>query len=98
MSLHLFGCVCGQFHSPAEELGMSGDRVSVPIPFYVVEHRDGVALFDCGLPETLRDPHHALDALLAMRDPETVLVFGHDPEQWGKAPVLPATRDSLAQH
>jgi glyoxylase-like metal-dependent hydrolase (beta-lactamase superfamily II) len=56
MSLHLFGCVCGQFHSPGEGLGMTGDRVAVPIPFYVIEHRDGVALFDCGLPEALRDP------------------------------------------
>jgi N-acyl homoserine lactone hydrolase len=65
MSLHLFGCVCGQFHSPAEDLGMTGDRASVPIPFYVVEHRDGVALFDCGLPAALRDPEDRY--LVAMR-------------------------------
>ena len=25
-------------------------------------------------------------------DAETVLVFGHDPAQWGETPVLPATR------
>lgn len=49
MAVRLFGCVCGQFHSPGEGLGMRGERVSVPIPFYVVEHPDGVALFDCGL-------------------------------------------------
>jgi N-acyl homoserine lactone hydrolase len=56
MSLHLFGCVCGQFHSPGADLGMTAERVSVPVPFYVVEHRDGVALFDCGLPASMRDP------------------------------------------
>jgi len=45
----LFGCVCGQFHSPGAGLGMSAERVAVPVPFYVIEHADGVALFDCGL-------------------------------------------------
>jgi N-acyl homoserine lactone hydrolase len=50
MSLRLFGCVCGQFHSPAEGMGMrGGGRVAVPVPFYVIERPDGVALFDCGL-------------------------------------------------
>jgi N-acyl homoserine lactone hydrolase len=50
MSLRLFGCVCGQFHSPADGMGMSGGgRVAVPIPFYVIERPEGVALFDCGL-------------------------------------------------
>jgi len=29
---------------------MVGDRVVVPVPFYVVEHPDGVALFDCESP------------------------------------------------
>ena len=58
MSLNLFGCVCGHFHSPAEGLGMVGDRVVVPVPFYVIEHRDGVALFDCGLHLKLRNPDY----------------------------------------
>ena len=49
MAVKLFGCVCGQFHSPGAGLGMAGDRVSVPVPFYVIEHPDGVAVFDCGL-------------------------------------------------
>lgn len=53
MTPRLFGCVCGQFHSGGAGLGMEADRVSVPIPFYVVEHPDGVALFDCGLPEAI---------------------------------------------
>jgi len=55
--MRLFGCVCGQFHSPAEGLGMAGGgRVAVPVPFYVIEHPDGVALFDCGLHAALNDP------------------------------------------
>lgn len=49
MAVKLFGCVCGQFHSPGAGLGMAGDRVSVPVPFYVIEHPRGVAVFDCGL-------------------------------------------------
>jgi glyoxylase-like metal-dependent hydrolase (beta-lactamase superfamily II) len=47
--MRLFGCVCGQFHSPGAGLGMAGERVVVPIPFYVIEHPDGLTLFDCGL-------------------------------------------------
>lgn len=54
--MRLFGCVCGQFHSLGESLGMTpGKRVSVPVPFYVIEHPDGVALFDCGLPAAMLD-------------------------------------------
>jgi len=55
MTLRLFGCICGQFHSPGAGMGMDADRVSVPIPFYVIEHPDGVALFDCGLPAAMCD-------------------------------------------
>jgi len=53
MSLRLFGCICGQFHSPGAGMAMPGDRVTVPIPFYVLEHPEGVALFDCGLPAAM---------------------------------------------
>lgn len=49
MTIRLFGCVCGEFHSPGAAMGMAAARVTVPIPFYVVEHPDGVAVFDCGL-------------------------------------------------
>ena len=49
MALRLFGCICGQFHGPGSGLGMAEEMVSVPVPFYVLEHPDGVALFDCGL-------------------------------------------------
>jgi N-acyl homoserine lactone hydrolase len=55
MTTRLFGCVCGQFHSPGASLGMAAERVSVPVPFYVIEHPDGVALFDCGYPADLAD-------------------------------------------
>ncbi|HET6970933.1 MAG TPA: N-acyl homoserine lactonase family protein [Phenylobacterium sp.] len=66
MGIRLFGCVCGQFHGPASGLGMGGDeRVSVPVPFYVVEHPDGVALFDCGLPASMVDPNESY--LVALR-------------------------------
>lgn len=56
--MQLFGCVCGQFHSPASAMGMAGGarRVAVPVPFYVIEHPDGVTLFDCGLPAALANP------------------------------------------
>ncbi|WP_337186878.1 N-acyl homoserine lactonase family protein [Phenylobacterium sp.] len=59
MGLNLFGCVCGQFHSSGEGMGMDAERVSVPIPFYVLEHPDGVALFDCGLPAAMCDPQES---------------------------------------
>ena len=65
MAVRLFGCVCGQFHSPGEGLGMTpGERVTVPVPFYVIEHPEGVALFDCGVPEAMFQPgDNYLDAL-----------------------------------
>jgi glyoxylase-like metal-dependent hydrolase (beta-lactamase superfamily II) len=65
MATRLFGCVCGQFHSPGEGLGMTpGVRVTVPVPFYVIDHPDGVALFDCGVPEAMFQPgDNYLDAL-----------------------------------
>jgi glyoxylase-like metal-dependent hydrolase (beta-lactamase superfamily II) len=60
MGIGLFGCICGQFHGPAAGLGMGGEeRVSVPVPFYVIEHPDGVALFDCGLPASMVDPNES---------------------------------------
>ena len=59
MGLNLFGCVCGRFHSSGEGMGMDAERVSVPIPFYVLEHPDGVALFDCGLPAAMCDPEES---------------------------------------
>ena len=57
-TMRLFGCVCGQFHSTAGGMGMKGGdrRIAAPVPFYVLEHPDGVALFDCGLHTDLADP------------------------------------------
>jgi len=74
MTTRLFGCVCGQFHSPAAGMGMAGDRVQVPVPFYVIEHPDGVALFDCGLPASMRDPADAY--LQAVRSQDLDVTFG----------------------
>lgn len=51
----LFGCVCGQFHSPGAGMGLAAQRVAVPVPFYVIEHPDGVALFDAGLHDDMQD-------------------------------------------
>ncbi len=66
MTIRLFGCVCGHYHSPAAALGMPGDRATVPLPFYVIEHPDGVALFDCGLHADLGGPGDTyLEALRA---------------------------------
>jgi glyoxylase-like metal-dependent hydrolase (beta-lactamase superfamily II) len=73
MSLRLFGCVCGQFHSPGEVLGMDGERVSAPIPFYVLEHPDGVALFDCGAPAAMADRSDSYLAALATQDLDVTL-------------------------
>lgn len=54
--MRLFGCVCGQFHTTAAGMGMRGGdaRVQVPVPFYVIQHEKGVALFDCGFHADLR--------------------------------------------
>lgn len=74
MSLRLFGCVCGQFHSPGEGLGMKpGVRVSVPIPFYVLEHSKGVALFDTGLPAAMCDRDEAYLKALQTQDLDATL-------------------------
>jgi len=55
--MRLFGCVCGQFHTTAAGLGMRGGarRVQAPVPFYVIEHPEGVTLFDCGLHANVGD-------------------------------------------
>ncbi|HEX4713138.1 N-acyl homoserine lactonase family protein [Phenylobacterium sp.] len=66
--MRLFGCVCGQFHSPAQGMGMTGGRVEVPVPFYVIEHPDGVALFDCGLHAALEDPEDSYRRRLRRQD------------------------------
>jgi N-acyl homoserine lactone hydrolase len=76
--MRLFGCVCGQFHSSAAGMGMAGGeaRVAVPVPFYVIEHPEGVTLFDCGLPTSLADPQDRL--LGALRSQNLDVTFGPD--------------------
>lgn len=73
MTLRLFGCVCGLFHGPASGLGMDGDRASVPVPFYVLEHPDGVALFDAGLPAGMVDPQDSYLQALHTQDIDITL-------------------------
>lgn len=69
MTLRLFGCVCGQFHTAPAGLGLSGDgRISVPVPFYVLEHPSGVALFDAGLPAAMVDPQDSYRQALRTQD------------------------------
>ena len=36
--------------------------------------------------------NRSLDALLASRSSDTVMIFGHDPNQWGGARLLPGSR------
>ena len=66
--MRLFGCVCGQFHTPAEGLGMTGGRVAVPVPFYVIDHPEGVTLFDCGLHAAVGDADDPYRQLLQGQD------------------------------
>ena len=65
MTLKLFGCVCGHLDSVAASMGRAGDRVRAPMPFYVIEHPQGLALFDCGLHEGMLDPSERYRRLLA---------------------------------
>src|SRR5436190_15713148 len=56
-AMRLFGCVCGQFHTDASSFGMrTTGRMQAPVPFYVIEHPDGLTLFDCGLHANVADP------------------------------------------
>lgn len=76
--MRLFGCVCGQFHSTAAGMGMKGGErpIQAPVPFYVLEHPDGVALFDCGLPTAMADPDD--DYRRALRSQGQDVTFGPD--------------------
>lgn len=55
MTVRLFGCVCGHLDAAAPAMGLEGGRIRAPMPFYVIEHPQGVALFDCGLHADLLD-------------------------------------------
>lgn len=71
--MRLFGCVCGQFHSSGAGMGMAADRVTVPIPFYVVDHPQGVALFDCGLHRDMVHPDDPYRRQLRTQDMDVSL-------------------------
>jgi glyoxylase-like metal-dependent hydrolase (beta-lactamase superfamily II) len=60
MAMKLFGCVCGQVHMKLAD----GEVGAAPVPFYVLEHPDGVALFDAGMPEAMLDPNESYLPLL----------------------------------
>ncbi|HET9160807.1 MAG TPA: MBL fold metallo-hydrolase, partial [Caulobacteraceae bacterium] len=47
---------------------MRAERVAVPMPFYVIEHERGVALFDCGLPIALTNPADPFRIALCSQD------------------------------
>ena len=81
MTVRLFGCVCGHLDSAAGGMGLTGDRVRAPMPFYVIEHPDGVALFDCGLHAGLTDPDDRYRKALAGQDMHVELT----PEELPKA-------------
>ena len=70
--MRIFGCVCGQFHTEAQSFGMrSGGRMQAPVPFYVLEHPEGVTLFDCGLHANVGDADDPYrQALQAVLTPE----------------------------
>jgi N-acyl homoserine lactone hydrolase len=74
VTVRLFGCVCGQYHGPAKALGMFGERATVPLPFYVIEHPKGVALYDCGLHTDLCNPDDSY--LRDLRAREVEVTFG----------------------
>jgi N-acyl homoserine lactone hydrolase len=68
MALKLYGCVCGHLDSAAASMGVAGDRVRAPMPFYVIDHPKGLTLFDCGLHEGMVDPDERYRRLLARQD------------------------------
>lgn len=68
MALKLYGCVCGHLDSAAASMGVAGERVRAPMPFYVIDHPKGLTLFDCGLHEGMTDPDERYRRLLAKQD------------------------------
>jgi glyoxylase-like metal-dependent hydrolase (beta-lactamase superfamily II) len=90
-------CVPSYGHTPGHQSlrvrSAQGDHILIADACYhggVVESRDFPAYSDHAA------MNRSLDALLALREPGTTMVFGHDPDQWGEEPVLPATRDDVA--
>ena len=82
MTIRLYGCVCGHLDSAGAGMGFQAERVRAPMPFYVIEHPDGVALFDCGL--------HS--GLLAADDPYRQALAGQDMLVELEPQELPAER------
>jgi N-acyl homoserine lactone hydrolase len=68
MATRLFGCVCGHLDSPGAGMGVPEPRVRAPMPFYVIEHPEGITLFDCGLHAGLADPADRYRQALGAQD------------------------------
>ncbi|MDB5495238.1 MAG: hypothetical protein JWP86_2575 [Phenylobacterium sp.] len=73
MTIRLYGCVCGHLDAAGAGMGLATARVRAPMPFYVIEHPDGVALFDCGLHAGLTDPDDVYRKALAGQDMQVEL-------------------------
>jgi N-acyl homoserine lactone hydrolase len=91
-----------------------GSVVCIPSPGHTPGHQSlrvrsdqgdhilvGDACYNCEVVESRQFPEYSdhaamnrsLDRLLALREAQTVMVFGHDPAQWGDKPVLPSARN-----
>ncbi|HEX4712759.1 hypothetical protein [Phenylobacterium sp.] len=76
-----FGFGPDQTFNGGRHLGLApGDPALVPESRSFPEYSDHAAM------------NRSLDRLLAMGGPETVMIFGHDPAEWGERPLLPAAR------
>jgi glyoxylase-like metal-dependent hydrolase (beta-lactamase superfamily II) len=76
-------------HQSARVRSEQGDHILV-----------GDACYNCQVVETRNFPpfsdhaaiNRSLDRLLALREADTVMIFGHDPDQWGDKALLPSRR------
>lgn len=76
-SLRMWGLDSPKMNIPAEHLVVGGEGlVNIPLPAYVIEHEQGLVLFDTGM-----DPRVCEDPALVYGDrPETSMIKGN-PEQ-----------------
>lgn len=86
-------CLPSYGHTPGHQSlrvrGDMGDHILTSDACYfcdVVRSRSFPPFAD---PEAM---NRSLDALLGLMEPKTVMVFGHDADQWGETSVLPTRR------
>jgi len=67
MTIKLYAFTCGTVTGDFGRLLQGGEgNITLPVPVYLIEHRNGLALFDTGLhPDCQRDPPGRLGARLA---------------------------------